>query len=67
MIPTEEERWRELRRERDESTKHPPPHNRKPVDASLADLARRRERRRGAQTGREMLRDLQQRVLPAGG
>ena len=61
MTPTEEERRRELRRKGEADKRDEWPHNRRPIDASLADLAHRRRRRRGAQAGQRMIKDLQQR------
>jgi hypothetical protein len=46
MTTDEYQRVTRLRQQRDEETKHAPAHNRKPTATSLADLRRRKRRRR---------------------
>ena len=58
VVPTEEERRGALRRKGEADKRDEWPHNRRPIDTSLSDLAHRRKRRKGAEAGRRMLQSL---------
>ncbi len=53
---TEEQRLRELRRERDRAAKEHPEHNRRSLAVGLQDLRRRKKRRRAAERNRQIMR-----------
>ena len=55
---TDAERRAAMRHERDEAAKLHEAHGRRPIKSSLQDLRRRRQRRRAAQKGRQLLAQL---------